>query len=195
MMVGPLEGFADVWGSAFLKHVYGYTPSVASYLPSLIFVGMCFGAPLLSYIAEKTGFYITTIIGAAIVMALVFGLLVAGALTLNTITIYFVLVGICCAYQILAIYKASTYVPETLSGLTTAIANMIIMSFGYAFHSIIGYIVNINGGPDSTQALTYGVGVIPLTLCIGAIGFLAVGYLGRSRTSGLNQETAMEGVA
>src|SRR5690348_3965634 len=51
LMLGPLEGFSDVWGSGFLKQVYGLTPSTASYLPSMIFIGMCFGSPILSLIA------------------------------------------------------------------------------------------------------------------------------------------------
>ena len=63
------------------------------------------------------------------------------------------LVGICCAYQILAIYKASTYVREEVAGLTTAVANMIIMIFGYAFHATIGAVVNAMGGPNNSKAL------------------------------------------
>lgn len=171
MMVGPLEGFADVWATEFLKEVYGFDTSIASYLPSMIFVGMCFGAPVLSYIAEKSGSYLGTIVGAGIVMTIVFIALILGYLTVDTITISFLIVGICCAYQIIAIYKASTYVPEYVSGLTTAVANMIIMSFGYAFHTVIGLVVNAYGGTDAAQAFVYGIGVIPIALAIGAVGF------------------------
>lgn len=176
LMVGPLEGFADVWGSAFLQQVYGFESSTAHYLPSLIFIGMCFGAPVLSFVAEKTGYFLGTIIGAAIAMAVVFSFLVAGVMGINAISINFVLVGICCAYQILAIYKASTYVSDSKAGLTTAVANMIIMSFGYGFHSLIGYMVNAYGGPTSSQALEYAISIIPITLALGVIGFLALGY-------------------
>lgn len=176
LMVGPLEGFADVWGTQFLKQVYGFDASIASYLPSMIFVGMCFGAPVLSLIAEKTGKYLGSIIGAGIIMTVVFTALIVGFLTKSSMTIGFILVGICCAYQIIAIYKASTYVPEHVAGLTTAVANMIIMSFGYAFHSIIGFIVNANGGANVSQALVYGVSVIPLALSMGVIGFFIISY-------------------
>jgi predicted MFS family arabinose efflux permease len=177
LMVGPLEGFADVWGSAFLKEVYGFESSTAHYLPSLIFIGMCFGAPVLSFVAEKTGYYLGTIIGAASAMAIVFIFLIAGTLSMNAVSINFILVGICCAYQILAIYKASTYVSENKAGLTTAVANMIIMSFGYAFHSLIGYLVSTYGGPNSSQALGYGISIIPITLLVGVFGFVILGYL------------------
>jgi hypothetical protein len=105
------------------------------------------------------------------VMAAGFFALLVWHWTPSILSISFVLIGVCCAYQILAIYKASTYVPEHIAGLTTAVANMIIMTFGYAFHTAIGAIVNAVGGPNTPQALVYGVTVIPIALCIGIFGY------------------------
>lgn len=173
MMVGPLEGFADVWGTAFLKHTYELDETVASSLPSMIFIGMCFGAPLLSFLAEKIG-YLGAIAGAGTLMVAIFASLLIAHLTTSLISMSFILVGICCAYQILAIYKASTYVREQVAGLATAVANMVIMIFGYIFHSTIGAIVNAAGGPASTEALTYGIAVIPIALAIGTVGFICL---------------------
>jgi len=172
LLVGPLEGFADVWGTSFLKETYGLHSTVAASLLSMIFIGMCFGSPVLSFIAEKTKSTLLTIVGAGAVMAISFVLLLAWKLQTGFLSINFVLVGVCCAYQILAIYKASTFVSEQVAGLTTAVANMIIMTFGYAFHSIIGGIIQIAGGPDSSTAFFYGIAVIPVTLCIGTLGYV-----------------------
>jgi len=174
--VGPLEGFADVWASEFLKQVYGYDGIVAGYMPSLIFAGMCFGAPLLSFIAEKSGSYLGAIIGAGAIMLVTFVALLNGWLTINSMTIGFLIVGVCCAYQVIAIYKASTYVPENVAGLTTAIANMIIMIFGYALHTTMGLVIDIYGGAHVTQAFVYGVSVIPVALGIGLCGFLILAF-------------------
>lgn len=171
MMVGPLEGFADVWGAGFLKQVYGFSPTMSASLPSMIFIGMCFGAPVLSLVAEKTGNYLGTIIGAGLVMAIAFFALINGQLSSSAISVSFVIVGICSAYQILAIYKASTYVPEHVAGLTTAVANMIIMVFGYAFHTIMGGVVNAMGGTENALAYEYAISVIPMALSIGVLGF------------------------
>jgi predicted MFS family arabinose efflux permease len=176
LMVGPLEGFADVWGAIFLKQVYGFDAVVSSTLPSLVFMGMCFGAPALSIIAEKTGRYMGVIVGSGILMFLAFAALVAEMLTVSSITVSFILIGVCSAYQILAIYKASTYVPDHVAGLTTALANMIIMSFGYGFHTVMGFIIHAYGGPTSAQALVYGIDVIPAALGIGTLGCLALAY-------------------
>lgn len=174
LMVGPLEGFADVWGTIFLKQAYGFEGTLAASMPSMIFVGMCFGAPVLSFIADKVGSYSATIIAAGITMATCFASLLIWQLPSGVLTFNFIIVGVCCAYQILAIYKASTYVQEQVVGLTTAIANMIIMLFGYAFHSIIGGVVNAMGGPDTSRALIYGTAIIPVTLAIGAGGFVVL---------------------
>lgn len=170
MMVGPLEGFADVWGTHFLKQVYGYEPTLAASLPSMIFIGMCFGAPVLSFIAERVGNF-TTIIGAGIAMCLGFLLMLHYTLPSVVLSLSFVIVGISCAYQILAIYQASTFVSEQVAGLTTAVANMIIMIFGYAFHTIIGSVINHFGGANDASALVYGNLVIPIALFIGLSGF------------------------
>ena len=51
---------------------------------------------------------------------------------------------------------------------------MIIIIFGYAFHSIIGLVINLCGGASSATAFIYGVGIIPAALTIGSIGFLVI---------------------
>lgn len=171
LMVGPLEGFADVWGTVFLKQVCRFNGSIAASLPSMIFIGMCFGSPILSLIAEKTKNYLLTIIGAGITMAIGFLLLLSFQWPSTFVSLDFAVIGICSAYQILAIYKASTYVREQIAGLTTAVANMIIMIFGYGFHTMIGSVIHAMGGPTTSQALFYGVIVIPIALCLGSGGF------------------------
>ncbi|KTC86458.1 MFS transporter [Legionella brunensis] len=181
LMVGPLEGFADVWGSAFIRQVYGYNRALASYLPSMIFIGMCFGAPALSYIAEKSRNYLGVIIGSGLLMMIVFLALISQHMNSQSMILGFILVGVCSAYQILAIYKASTYVPEQVAGITTAVANMIIMSFGYAFHTSIGVIINSFGGIKVSEAFIYGLGIIPVTLGIAVIGFVVLFYQERLR--------------
>ena len=180
LMLGPLEGFADVWGTAFLKQFYAFDNDVSASLPSMIYVGMCFGGPLLSFIAEKTN-TLVTIIMSGMVMAIGFILLFTGALDINMIGAIFVIIGICCAYQILAIYKASTYVSGGVAGLTTAFTNMMIMLFGYIFHTIIGSVVHYMGGVTADNALLYGLAIIPAALLLGAIGFIGLFMLEKKK--------------
>lgn len=171
LTMGPLEGFADVWGSGFLKYVYGLDSVIAASLPSCIFLGMCFGGPLLSFIAETYKAYIQTIILAIACMFVSFLALIFGFVNVSLMSILFVLIGICCGDKVLILHVTPRFVAPELVGMTSAVTNMILMTFGYVFHVSIGSVVDYMGGPTSAQAYTYGVAVIPAGLCIGMIGF------------------------
>ncbi|MDR1235891.1 MAG: MFS transporter [Holosporaceae bacterium] len=173
LMVGPLEGFADIWGPKFLNRCYGIDGTKAGYLTSMIFIGMCFGAPVLNFIAEKIG-YIRSIIFSAITMFIIFVMLLTKVFNTLSLTVCFVIVGVCSAYQILAIYKVSTYVSKNTANLTTAVANMIIMIFGYVFHGIIGGVINIFSESGMDSAFCYGIAAVPAGLLIGAFGFMII---------------------
>lgn len=190
LMVGPLEGFADVWGKEYLKSVYKLNDKLAASLPSLIFFGMCFGSPILSWMAAKSKSYLGFIIVSACVMASGFALLLTGQFPAPLLSVLFSAIGVFCAYQILAIYVASTFVEEHLIGLTTACANMIIMIFGYVFHSLIGHILNIswNGQLSSSgipifdvYAYTQALSIIPIGLAVAAIGYIGLVAYSRKR--------------
>jgi MFS family permease len=178
LMVGPLEGFADIWGPKFLNQVLHIEVSRATFITSMIFMGMCFGAPVLNFIAEKSKSYLGTIIFSGLLMFIVFTLLITSLLhSTAALLIGLFLVGICSAYQILAIYKASTYVHENAAGMTTAMANMIIMIFGYVLHSAIGGVTELFGGIKMESAFRWGIAVIPAALLLGIIGFVVVAHI------------------
>ncbi|MDX1924167.1 MAG: MFS transporter [Rickettsiaceae bacterium] len=173
LMVGPMEGFADAWGSGFFKNIYNFDDQTSNYLTSLLYFGFCFG-PVLSMISEKTERNIETIGFSGVIMALIFILLCSGTLNYVSITISLFICGILCAYQILAIYQATTYVRPEMASFTTALANMIIMSFGYVFHSLIGVMIDLFRVYGEKCAFTYGISIIPATLFLGSFGFFVI---------------------
>lgn len=183
LMVGPLEGFADVWGTTFLKSVYHLKTETAASLPSMIFLGMCFGGPFLSLVAKKIQNDIVVVLACAIVMMMAFVGLITVAFSSMLLPIVFFIIGLLSAYQIIAIAHVSTCVPAQFTGLTSAVANMIIMIFGYVFHASIGAVVHFVAGSDAQsgvlphEAMIYGVGLIPVALAIASIGFGILAYV------------------
>ena len=195
-MVGPLEGFADAWGTTFLVTLYSLDISTSSFLPSLLFLGMCIGATVMSYIADKTKLYYGIIIFSAFFMAITFLLILNIKLNITIMSILLFCVGIFCSYQILVIYKATTYVKEGLIGLTTSIVNMIIMIFGYVFHSVIGKILHLSEGTSiinnirvySANAYILAIMIIPICLIIAGFGFILIRNHSKKETlKALNQ--------
>jgi hypothetical protein len=126
----------------------------------------------LSAIAEYTKRHLVVVFGTAILMALLFAAILYGIPNSAALSVIFFIVGILCAYQIIAIYLASTFVPVELAGLTSAVANVIIMTFGYIFHTSIGKVIAIarSMGHSEMEAYQLGIGVIPVALGISILG-------------------------
>jgi MFS family permease len=180
LMVGPLEGFADVWGVSFFIKVYGLSKGTAAFLPSLIFLGMCFSAPLMAYIAEKTGRYKLIVQLSALLMGIWFVLILRCALPLAGVRVALIAIGALSAYQVLVIHINSMRVAAQHSGIVSSLTNMIIMSFGYIFHYVIGVLLD-KGWQGEVQnglylypreAYIMAISVIPLALFLAFLGFM-----------------------
>lgn len=184
LMVGPLEGFADAWAKSFLKSDYGMADQIAAGLPSWIFIGMGLGGPLLSLVTKYVKNDLWVVFWCGLIMMLLFLGLITTTIPASPIvlSVVFFVVGLMCAYQILAITNVSLAVPASFSGLTSAVANMLIMLFGYLFHTAIGYILFLYSGVKdenavySSGAMFYAIGIIPLALAIACIGFGVLAY-------------------
>jgi hypothetical protein len=138
LMVGPLEGFADAWGSSFLISVYGTTKAVADSTTFSIYLGMCAGCIILPYIADRTRFYFGITILSGLVMIGCFSYMLGREASEKSLYYICIIIGIFSAYQVVIISKIATFVSEERSGMAGAVVNMIIMAFGWVFHNSIG---------------------------------------------------------
>ena len=73
-----------------------------------------------------------------------------------------------------------------MAGLTTAITNMIIMFFGYIFHTVIGALTQWMGGVESAEAITRSLYFIPMMLVVGSFGFVGLALWERQKPPRLN---------
>ena len=182
LMIAPLEGFADAWGTAFIKVIYGIDRNVADSIVSSILTGMCIGSIILPYLAEKFKSYYGTTLIAGIIMAICFYILLTGMGSIPILYTICLLIGIGSAYQVVIISHISTYVKMQLSGMAAAVSNMIVMAFGYLFHKTIASIIEnnsdtliVNSAPVySYDAYLHGISVIPISLSLASIGFAII---------------------
>jgi len=182
LMVGSLEGFADVWGVPYLMAVYEYHKNEASFITSSVYTGMLIGGPLLAYVAEKfKAFYQTTAL-CGIMMALLFTvmLLSNGAISYTILYFMMFMVGVLCCYQVLVFAIGTALVPLESRNMTVAFLNCINMLAGCFFHPIIGYVMDMFWMGQSVagqrvyeaHAYTYALFAIPIAAFIGGIIFL-----------------------
>lgn len=183
LMVGPLEGFADAWGVPFLQNVYGIDAANAQILPSMIFFGFCFGAPLLGYVGERYKKPYTIMIISALLMGLIYAaLLMFKTTNITFLYIVMITVGVLCAYQVFMIFINTRVVKPHLVGISSSFTNMVVMSFGVIFHSVIGWIMvgiwdgqTLNNVPVySETAYSYGLTIIPIAMMISFVGFVSI---------------------
>ena len=160
LMVGPLEGFADTWGTLFFESFYELDREHASTLPSVIFFGMCFGSTLIGYIADRTKSHINIVLISNIILIITFLLLFSGECNLYLLYFLMFIIGVISAYQISILGKVRDYTNSRLADLTSAACNMIMMVFGTVFHTLIGLIAH------RLDAIEIGLLVIPGALIL-----------------------------
>jgi MFS family permease len=143
LMVGSLEGFADVWGVNYLINAYSINKTDAAGLASFIFVGMIFGGPLLAFLARLLGNYLVICICG-------FGIAIIFILLINSInynwywlaSLFFIL-GLMCCYQVIVFDAGLNLVNSQLVVVTIAFLNCINMLGGSFFHTIFGLTMDI----------------------------------------------------
>lgn len=182
LMVGPLEGFADAWGSAFIISVYNLSKITADSTVAAISFGMCVGCIVLPYISDKTRMHFGVTILSGFVMMLCFIYILMGNADADSLYYACFIIGIFSAYQIVIISKIVTFVPEKSSALAGSVVNMIVMTFGLLFHKSIGVSLEKLASVDSiAQAKTYSsyaytasISIIPIAIAIALIGFISM---------------------
>ena len=186
LMVGALEGFADVWGVSYLTTAYNLAKADAAGLTSLIFFGMLFGGPLLAFFAKKFGnYYVISFCALSITLSISLILL---NLSSNVIwlSILFFIIGINCCYQVLIFALGEKLVESKNLGICIAFLNSVNMMGGCFFHTIIGKTINIFDNSTtnlqglkiySLEAYQYALAVVPACALAGGIIILLVNYL------------------
>lgn len=188
LMVGSLEGFADVWSMPFFNQIYGFSEYQSTFIASIIFVGMCFGGPLLAYFSSLLGSIHCMVFLTGITTAMIFGILFYfSSLSFGVSSILMFVLGILCCYQVLVFTIAGDMVSRARAGVVIAIINCINMSFGHLFHKIISYMMQSGWDGELSEKLAplyshevfvSGLAAIPVCAVIGSLGFL---YLARRK--------------
>jgi predicted MFS family arabinose efflux permease len=192
LMVGSLEGFADVWGVPYLMLAYHLNQADAAGIVSFIFFGMLIGGPFLALCSRWLGEYpVITACGAG--MALIFIVLLsctqASAWMLASL---FFVVGMMCCYQVIVFSAGMKLVTPQALGVTVAFLNCINMLGGSFFHTIIGQMMDASWAGEhnaegvriySLSAYHHALTVIPSCAILGAMMVGCIGiYLKTKKT-------------
>lgn len=177
LMVWGLEGFADGWSNATLISLFGYDTTRATDLTSLIFIGFAIGSISLPFIVNllNNSKQMLGLCGLGLTFCLA-ALFIPEAPYYGVLALC-LLIGFFSAFQVLGIDWAGRVVEPEIATLAATVTNMVIMFFGYPFHTVATFMMNGKGTIDPvTQTLKYShadlfIGLIPFMVC-GIIAYL-----------------------
>ena len=140
LMIGPLEGFAEVLGASFLNAVHGVEWTKAAHLSSIIFLFMAVGTATLPRIAPFFNHQYNFLLSASGLISCIFFVLLILPLDYRIcdLAVILAVIGFLCAYPLYIFGYAPTIVEKRLSSLAPTATNMIMIIFGEVYHTAIG---------------------------------------------------------
>lgn len=175
-MMGSTEGFADAWGIKFIATKYALSMADSSFVVSMVYLGLCFGGPVLVWLSEKFFDHYNTTIFSGIIMGILFILLYLDiSFTYAELLAITIIMGIFTGSQVLIFSLTNSFCSDRFAGITSAITNSIVMSFGFIIHQMIGLIIDLGQGsqPDniiSNQSFNIAMLAIAVFMFIGSAG-------------------------
>ena len=194
LIVGTLEGFADVWAISFFESVFQFNTHDSTALATTVFEGLAIGGIIIPPIAlwfrnDSIFVFVLGIINAAVYFFLF------KYTNMSYLAVYWLmmLLGLLCAYQTVIFNIVTKFVGAKYSGVAIALTNCINMAFGSIFHKLIVqrlYDYNtavLPTGDEITQvgqvvdqytpeAYIHSLMPIPMLSILGAFGFIYIAY-------------------
>lgn len=194
LMVGSLEGFADVWALAYFEQVFDMSRIDSANIISFVYIGMCFGGPILALCARAidSDRWVIFFTGTFTILVFLYLFYIPSISIMPACALMFFM-GILCCYQVLVFSIVNNFVSTSNAGLAIAITQCVNMSFGHFFHQYIGNSIQTawageliaSGSPFyGREVFIISLAVIPVACFIGQIGFLIAGKRIKSVSAG-----------
>jgi hypothetical protein len=177
LIIWGTEGFSDGWSAPLLTSLFEWDLEKVVYVTSIIPVGFAVGSIVLPFLAKRYDNSKQLFGWAGLVSALALLGLFIPDIPAWFVFVLYVVMGCFAAYQVLCIDWGGKVVPSELSTLSSAATNMMIMSFGYLFHTVSSVMMSGKGVMDTTcGVLRYArmdllIGLSPFIIC-GLIAYI-----------------------
>lgn len=168
----PLMVLGSVWGIDYLMTINHISATYASYVSSMIFMGVIIGSPLIGLLSCKIR--AETLLRFGSILTFLALLLVALSSKFPTILLgpLFFLLGLISSCQILGYTVMSEAKSRALVGLSIGVSNALVMLFAASCQMIFGLLVHAQLLPNLFYLKTYFFGFLFIAcLFIFIVGF------------------------
>lgn len=166
------------FGSLFLIQVHHFSPTKASFVSSMIFLGTIFGSPLIGNFSDRIGNRrLPMIVSAIISLILVLMVIYTPHISYSALLILFFAIGFFTSAQIISYPLIAESNRKCLTSTSIGLASVLIMGGGAVFEPLFGWLLNlhwdhtyVNGVAQySASNFHFALMILPITMVASLI--------------------------
>ena len=142
LLVAPIIGYVELWGTPFLETAYGISKQSAASINSLVYIGIAFGGPSIGYLSSRYQNYKVIMFLCTIISFVCFSLVIYISMPLYLIRILLFIYGACTSNMLLCFTLTKIIHSKKISTLAIGFTNTIINIFGAISQPLIGKILD-----------------------------------------------------
>lgn len=177
LLWAPISGFASLWGVPFLIENNEFSTNQATFVCSLMWLGLAIASPLLGLFSTTINCRKIPLVVAPLIGAIAFWILVFNQLNVYWSAIVIFIGGAACAGQALSFAVVQESNSEPVQATALAFNNMAVVISGAVVQPLIGWILHIFHGTLKQQF--HYASLIILAAYIGAL-ILAIFFIKES---------------
>ena len=140
----PLMLLGSTWGGWYLTQTQHLSAIDASFVTSVLFIGVIFGSPAIGWISDKVEQRkIPMIVGAIVSLAVILAIMYLPNLSLHDLLFLFFALGFAVSSQIIGYPLVAESNPSILTGTAEGLASVLIMSGGFLI-PVFPMLLNMN---------------------------------------------------
>lgn len=189
LMYSVVVVFADHFGVAYMSAVFGADLVEASWMCSMIYIGIILGSPIFAFLANKFNSYKISLLTGASSTLLVLCILLFCDLGKVGAPVAMLALGLSVSSQVMSFPAVMSLVPHELTATASSIVNTITTLSGVVIYPLVGFIMdqshNSIYNAYSAEDFKCGFILLPIVVLI-AITLLAIVKIpvtGETRTS------------
>lgn len=154
LMYSIVVVFADHFGVSYMRAAFGVSILDASWMCSMIYIGVILGSPIFASIANYTKSYKIALASGSALTMIVLCILVFARINTANASIFMFLLGLCVSSQVMSFPAAMSIVNRNMTGTASSIVNTITTLSGVVIYPAVGFIMDHVRAPGAVGSYT-----------------------------------------
>jgi MFS family permease len=175
-LYAPTAALAELWGTSFFHHIYGFTKIGAGWIMSCIFIGLAVGGPFAGWLSDRFSrrkpFMLLSV---SVCFVVLLGVLMIPSLDFLSMSVLLFIYGFFSVGVALSYAVAGEIHSPMVAGVSMAFTNMMSIAIGAILQPLLGWLLDLylrhaSGSKTSiVYAYTHVMWLLPICLFISLL--------------------------